>query len=355
MIKDVFHPHFQTFSNLFKVSNGVRQGAVSSAILFAVYIDGLLELLKKSQLGCHIDSVFVGAFIFADDILLLSASRAGLQSLVDICNDFASSCNLKFGTNVDASKSKTKCIVFSKRAKDSLNLAPILLDGQKLPWVKKVTHLGCILDSDNSMKSDIANKRGKFIGKINSILQEFHYASPEILFKVISVYATSFYGSSVWDLQSKNAEKLYTSWNIMIRNVFKLDRLTHRSLIEPLSGSCHLKTMLLSRYAKFYKELISSPKFTIRFLARLCERDMRTVMGRTLGYIMEQCNIKQSDLDSISPRMVKSTLTYVRKTEEDKWITDLAVELMKARNGKVEILGISREEIDELFNFICTN
>ena len=108
----------------FHVSNGVRQGAVRSAILFGVYIDGLLLLLKKSRLGCHIDNVFVGAFIFADDILLLSGSRAGLQSLVNICQTFASCKNLKFGTNPNPERSNTKCIVFLKRSKVSTSPSP---------------------------------------------------------------------------------------------------------------------------------------------------------------------------------------------------------------------------------------
>ena len=60
------------YSQEFSVNNGVRHGAVSSAILFAVYIDKLLTKLKTSRLGCYIDLVFVGAFIFAYDILLLS-------------------------------------------------------------------------------------------------------------------------------------------------------------------------------------------------------------------------------------------------------------------------------------------
>jgi hypothetical protein len=55
--------------------------------------------------------------IFADDIFLLSASRNGLQAMVDICQEFVASRNLKFGTNIDADKSKTKCIVFAKRMK----------------------------------------------------------------------------------------------------------------------------------------------------------------------------------------------------------------------------------------------
>ena len=57
------------------VSNGIRQGAVSSSISFAVYIDKLIQILKRSRIGCHIHRVFLGVFIFADDILLLSASR----------------------------------------------------------------------------------------------------------------------------------------------------------------------------------------------------------------------------------------------------------------------------------------
>ena len=37
------------YSRNFSVSNEVRQGAVSSAILFAIYIDDLLNLLEKSK------------------------------------------------------------------------------------------------------------------------------------------------------------------------------------------------------------------------------------------------------------------------------------------------------------------
>jgi hypothetical protein len=78
---------------------------------------------------------------------------------------------------------------------DFVNLDPVKLDGVPLPWVKKVLHLGCTLESDNSMTNYVAQKRGKFIGKINSLLQEFHFASSEILMKLLNVYTTSFYGS----------------------------------------------------------------------------------------------------------------------------------------------------------------
>ena len=144
--------------------------------------------------------------------------------------------------------------------------APIVLDGKILPWVRKISHLGCTLEVDNSMKTDLAQKRGQFIGKINSLLQEFHFVQNESKFKLLDTYATSFYGSSLWDLMSNEAEKLYRSWNVMVRNFLNLDKKTHRSLIEPLSGHLHLKTMLLSRFVRFHKGLVNSPKFTFDFL-----------------------------------------------------------------------------------------
>ena len=140
------------YSERFSVKNGVRQGGVSSGIFFAVYIDKLLSNLRESGHGCHINGVFFGAMIFADDIFLLSASRSGLQALVNLCQEFVSSRNLKFGTNSDPEKSKTKCIVFAKKVKPNFKPLNILLNGDTLPWVTQVKHLGHTLQSDNSMK-----------------------------------------------------------------------------------------------------------------------------------------------------------------------------------------------------------
>ena len=77
---------------------------MSSSILFAVYIDGLLKELREARLGYHIDGVYFGALVFADDVLPLSDSRCGLQAIFDICNVFSAKRNLKFGTNYEPFK-----------------------------------------------------------------------------------------------------------------------------------------------------------------------------------------------------------------------------------------------------------
>lgn len=59
-------------SDYFSVANGVKQGAVLSPVLFCVYIDDLLLLLAKSGYGCYIGANFIGAFAYADDIVLVT-------------------------------------------------------------------------------------------------------------------------------------------------------------------------------------------------------------------------------------------------------------------------------------------
>ena len=103
------------FSSRFSVTNGVRQGSVVSPILFSVYIDKLIKRLREMSIGCTISGVYYGILVYADDIFLLSPTREGLQTLMDECQKFAVSRNLKFSTNVNIEKSKTKCIIFTKR------------------------------------------------------------------------------------------------------------------------------------------------------------------------------------------------------------------------------------------------
>ena len=139
------------FSQRFSVNNGVRQGAVSSPLLFSFYINDLFKLLRDSGLGCYISNIFYACFGYADDLLLLSASRSGLQELVKICENFAVKKSLKFSTNVNPEKSNTKCIIFSMKHVDPNRVAPVLLNGDPLPWVPHVKHSGNTLQCDNSM------------------------------------------------------------------------------------------------------------------------------------------------------------------------------------------------------------
>ena len=87
--------------------------------------------------------------------------------MVSICEQFAKLKRLKFSTNVDLQKSKTKCIIFTSDKKTKTNIVPIILNNDPPPSVDNLKHLGNMLDVTNNMKKDCLNKRGKFIGQVN--------------------------------------------------------------------------------------------------------------------------------------------------------------------------------------------
>ncbi len=47
-------------SQYVNVSNGVKQGGVISQILFCIYMDGFLNELANSGVGCYMGGVFAG-------------------------------------------------------------------------------------------------------------------------------------------------------------------------------------------------------------------------------------------------------------------------------------------------------
>ena len=82
----------------FNVSNGVRQGSVLSPMLFAVYLDGLLEELCVSGVGCHWRWMFAGVFCYADDLVLLAPCPSALRTMLSICLSYAQSHGLILNT-----------------------------------------------------------------------------------------------------------------------------------------------------------------------------------------------------------------------------------------------------------------
>jgi len=338
------------YSNTFSVNNGVRQGAVSSPILFCVYMNNLINLLRSTSIGCQINGIYLGIWVYADDIILLSPSRSGLQQMVNICEKFSVDYKLKFSTNIDIRKSKTKCIIFSKTVINDENVSPIILNGMPLPYVNEVKHLGNILQSDNSMSKDSSMKRACFISKVHSLNQELYFADPFFVMKMYNIYSCSFHGSNLWDLFGRDVNRLYSSWNMAVKVLFDLPRETHRYFIEPISENMHLKSLLCSRYVSFYTSLQKSMKLSIRFLANISVNNVQTVLGNNMFNIAHECNV---DICDLSSNIVKKNMHFSRITEDSLWKVDFIKELMDLKAENLFIPGFDNTDIQDIFRFIC--
>ena len=70
------------------VSNGVRQGGILSLYLFCIYVDELSKMLNNVHVGCLVGTMLVNHLMYADDLVLLSPSTAGLSILLSICSTY---------------------------------------------------------------------------------------------------------------------------------------------------------------------------------------------------------------------------------------------------------------------------
>ena len=94
------------YSGTFHVTNGIRQGGLISAALFNIYLEDLSGQLNDSRVGCRVGSVIINHLAYADDIVLLAPSPKALNSLLYLCDLYASLYDIIFSTE------KTQCMIF---------------------------------------------------------------------------------------------------------------------------------------------------------------------------------------------------------------------------------------------------
>ncbi|RNA04086.1 RNA-directed DNA polymerase from mobile element jockey-like, partial [Brachionus plicatilis] len=83
-------------SEIFKTTIGVKQGGPLSPKLFAIYIEELVELVEKENLGIKIQDLQIGIILYADDIIILSDDEKKIQRALEICEEFGSKKEIKF-------------------------------------------------------------------------------------------------------------------------------------------------------------------------------------------------------------------------------------------------------------------
>ena len=197
---------------------------------------------------------------------------------------------------------------------------------------------------------DIRSKRGSFIGRIHSILQEVYFASPLVKMRMIKIYASSFYGSPLWNLYHGDCEKLYTAWNNAIREAFDVPRATHRYLIEEISESEHPLVMLSLRFFKFHQTLQKTSKISLRYLSQLSSANLRTSYSQNLKNIADRIRMAVEDLDKKS---IKEKLKYFEVPEAQEWRVAVVKDLMEVRWNMIEI-NVLKDDLEELDNMLET-
>ena len=203
------------------------------------------------------------------------------------------------------------------------------------------------LKGSNSMEMTI------FYDKVHQMKQKFGYCDPRLVCELVRIYGTSFYGSTLWNLNSKEHEQLNRSWNTAIKIIFDLPFGCHTRFVESLTDLPHLQSVLHSRYAGFVKNLNNSNKIHIKMLLGICENNLLTNTGQNISFLMNKYNCESRvELENMKYK-IKNTRVY-DLPDNEKWKTNLIEELSLMKLGLVEET-LNEDEIKFLLEDLCTS
>ena len=337
-------------SETFRIQNGTRQGSILSPAWFGIYLNDLLQKLRKLGLGCHVAGVWLGALAYADDLCLLSPNRHVLQKMVTICQEYGLEHNLAFSTDPVPAKSKTKCVLF-KGNKRVEYPAPIMLNGEPLPWVPVCEHLGHKLHESLTMDSDISRAKATFKDRAADVRERLYFSHPTQKAQAIQVFASSNYGAMLWDLQSEATLSYFRCWNIQIRLAFDLSYATHCNILENVlcKDQPSLRKQIYSQYPKFVRKLLESPIKEVRFLAAVVINDQRSTTCRNISFLNDICKNNVMMMDKWSLRKSIPRLPAVEPWRESLLKTCLQIRY----SGEYSQYNVSKQQNDQFIESLC--
>ena len=105
-------------------------------------------------MGCHILTVFLAAYLYADDMALMSPSIKDLVVLLQTCNEYCIEWDICLNAR------KLKLMYFGSRC---TNLFTPSMNGTPLEWVESCTYLGINLVSSRRFKCCVIQRIKKFL------------------------------------------------------------------------------------------------------------------------------------------------------------------------------------------------
>ena len=319
--------------------------------LFSVYIDDLLIALSQMGVGCHISDKFIGAAGFADDIILIAPSSRTMEIMLEQCESYANQNNLKFSTDINPSKSKSKCIYMCGKMNNVVYPAPFQLYGVDLPWVTHATHLGHKLHQDCTMEYDAKTKRGNFIGTSTDIRDMIGFANPIQVLQAVSVYSAHFYGSMLWNLYGEMAGQVFRAWNTCVKLAWSLPRWTHNYFVDELAGKLpSVRKKIFGQYVRFFQKLLLSTSPEISMMANIVGRDMGSVTGNNLHNLETEFGV---DPWQCSPEQLKQVYKLYEVPDVEKWRLPLLEKLLDQK-FEMKNCGENTRTICALIDSLCT-
>ena len=207
---------------------GVLQGESLSPTLFSMFLNDINQTLQvDANVGISIYQFYLALLLFADDMVLFSDNRFGLQTGLDKVYEY---CN-NWGLIVNVEK--TKCLVFKKNGRKNV-LDKWFYNGEEIETVSTFKYLGFVFSNTGKFSKGIENvvlqgQRALFSLYANII--DFESMFINMQFSLFDSLITSvlLYGCEIWGFAE--AKKIETFHLSFLKHSLKVKKSTPNSFV----------------------------------------------------------------------------------------------------------------------------
>ena len=198
-----------------QTTRGVKQGDNLSPLLFNIYVNDLPEEIEKgSTHPVKLNMKNINSLMWADDIVLMSETKEGLQNCLNNLNTYCQKWKLEINLK------KTKIMIFGRNGTKKSNEETFYLNTLPVEKTKEYTYLGITLNTSGNLKS-VSKKLIEKARRAWFAILKIFWKSKKI---DISTYLSLFdkiikpialYSCEVWGLNEKipnDINKLHASY-----------------------------------------------------------------------------------------------------------------------------------------------
>jgi hypothetical protein len=180
----------------FKSQLGVKQGDVLNPNIFKIFLNDFGTLIDKSEIGAKLSHNTIGCLSYADDLVLISDSKQGLQKQLDILDTYCKDWCLTVSIN------KTKKNIFNKTGR--LIKDNFILDGQEIECITRYKYLGIIISASGKFGEARTILYNKVLKGSFKLMKDLSGLNPSIhtivhLFDH-TITPIALYGSEIWGI-----------------------------------------------------------------------------------------------------------------------------------------------------------
>ena len=217
-------------------------------------INDILETISSMSEGCSLNYCKNNILCYADDMILLAPSSAGLQTMLNKLHFLLS----ELGLSVNAGKSQY--IVFKTRNCKHVFQSEIKINGTIIEKVRRCKYLGVVLEEDCDLGPEVDRVTNSFLKQFNSVYQKFYFVDREVLIHLFKSFTSSFYGIEVWfeKLRVYQLNKISVVYHKAIKRICNLNVWDSNHLACEIAGVAIFKHMLAKKLVCFWHNIFRS-------------------------------------------------------------------------------------------------